>query len=283
MGQVDAGVIPITDFQLALSVILVLITGLITAVLRLGLLKSLFWGTVRTFVQLTLIGYVLNFVFDINNLALIIMILLLMCGVAAKTAVNRTLSVGRFPGVLGFVSLLASTFLVGTIVVALIIAPKPWYTARIVIPIFGMILGNSMNGISLALDRLVSEVRARVSEVESLLSFGATPWEAVRDCVKVALRAGMTPTINSLMVVGLVSLPGMMTGQILGGVDPQQAVRYQIVVMLMITAAVAIGCLLLVMMYYKKLFTVEDAVANSIYDTRETGSKAEFLSLLKLK
>ncbi|TEB06887.1 hypothetical protein Psch_00420 [Pelotomaculum schinkii] len=267
VGQVDAGVIPITDLQLALSVILVFITGLITAVLRLGLLKSLFWGTVRTFVQLTLIGYVLNFIFNFNNLALIITIVVLMCGVASKTAVNKTLSVGKFPLVLGFVSLLASTFLVGTIVVALIIAPKPWYTARIVIPIFGMILGNSMNGISLAMDRLVSEVRSRVAEVESLLSFGATPWEAVRDCAKVALRAGMTPTINSLMVVGLVSLPGMMTGQILGGADPQQAVRYQIVVMLMITAAVAIGCLLLVMMYYKKMFTLDDALAASLLDT----------------
>jgi putative ABC transport system permease protein len=129
-----------------------------------------------------------------------------------------------------------------------------------------MILGNSMNGISLSLDRLVSEVKARVSEVESLLSFGATPWEAVRGCAKVALRAGMTPTINSLMVVGLVSLPGMMTGQILGGTDPQQAVRYQIVVMLMITAAVAIGCLSLVMMYYKRLFTLDDAVSTSLLD-----------------
>jgi len=271
MEQVNAGIIPITDFQLGLSVILVIITGVITAVLQLGLLKSLFWGTVRTFVQLTLIGYVLNFIFNFNNLALIILILIIMCGVASKTAVNRTLLVGQYPLVLGFISLLASTFLVGTIVVALIIAPEPWYTARIVIPIFGMILGNSMNGISLALDRLVSEVRARVYEVESLLCFGATPWEAVRDCVKVALRAGMTPTINSLMVVGLVSLPGMMTGQILGGADPQQAVRYQIVVMLMITAAVAIGCLSLVMMYYKKLFTFDDAVATSLFDT--TGSK----------
>jgi putative ABC transport system permease protein len=265
--QVTAGVIPITDFQLALSVILVLITGLIMAVLRLGLLKSLFWGTVRTFVQLTLIGYVLNFIFKFNNLVLIIIIIVIMCGIASKTAVNRTVSVGKFPLLLGFISLFASTFLVGTIVVVLIISPEPWYTAKIVIPIFGMILGNSMNGISLALDRLVSEVRARVSEVESLLSFGATPWEAVRDCVKVALRAGMTPTINSLMVVGLVSLPGMMTGQILGGVDPQQAVRYQIVVMLMITTAVAIGCLSLVMMYYKKLFTSDDTLATSLFST----------------
>jgi putative ABC transport system permease protein len=150
-------------------------------------------------------------------------------------------------------------------VVVLIISPQPFYSAQIVIPIFGMILGNSMNAISLALDRLDREVRSRINEVEALLSFGATPWEAIRDCVKEAIRAGMTPTINSLMVVGLVSLPGMMTGQILGGVDPKQAVRYQIVVMLMIAAAVAIGCLILVGLSYKKIFTSDEAIRSELY------------------
>ncbi|MDD2554549.1 MAG: ABC transporter permease, partial [Desulfotomaculaceae bacterium] len=146
-----------------------------------------------------------------------------------------------------------------------IISPEPWYSARIAIPIFGMILGNSMNGIALSLERLFSEVKSKISEIEALLSFGASPWESVRDCVKEALRAGMTPTINSLMVVGLVSLPGMMTGQILAGADPQQASRpLPVVVMLMIAAAVAIGCLMLVLLYYKKLFTKEDAIAHYV-------------------
>lgn len=260
----NSGVIPISDYQLALSVVLVLITGLISAALRLGLLKPLIWGSVRTFVQLGLIGYALTYIFAINNLFLIVLILTLMCIVASRTAVNRTPNVGKFPVFLSFISLWVSTFFVGSIVMVLIISPEPWYSARIIIPIFGMILGNSMNGIALSLDRLFSEVRSRILEVEALLSFGATPWEAVLDCVKESLRAGMTPTINSLMVVGLVSLPGMMTGQILGGADPQQAVRYQIVVMLMIAAAVAIGCLLLVLMSYKKMFTSEDAVTPSL-------------------
>lgn len=261
----NGGVIPISDFQLALSVVLVLITGLISGALKLGLLKPLIWGTIRTFVQLALIGYVLTYLFNINNLALIVLIVTLMCVVASRTAVNRTPNVGQFPVILSFISLWVSTFIVGSIVVVLIISPEPWYSARIVIPIFGMILGNSMNGIALSLDRLFSEVKSSILEVEALLSFGATPWEAVRDCVKEALRAGMTPTINSLMVVGLVSLPGMMTGQILGGADPQLAVRYQIVVMLMIAAAVAIGCLLMVLMSYKKIFTGDGAVSPSLF------------------
>ncbi len=262
----DVGIIPISNLQLALSVILVLIAGVISAALRLELLKPLLWGTVRTFFQLTLIGYALTYIFQLNNLFLIVVIITMMTLVASGTAARRSPQAVRYAMALGFVSLWASTFIVGTIVVTLIIAPEPWYSARIAIPIFGMILGNSMNGIALSLDRLFSEVRSSISEIEALLSFGASPWESVRECVKEALRSGMTPTINSLMVVGLVSLPGMMTGQILGGADPQQAVRYQIVVMLMIAAAVAIGCLMLVLMSYKKLFTKEDAIAQYIFD-----------------
>jgi len=265
----DRGVIPISDFQLAFTVLLVALTGGVSAALRLGLLKPLLWGTVRTFAQLTLIGYVLTYVFAMDNPWLVLLMVLIMCGIAARAATGRTPNVPDYPAGLGFLSLLASTFLVGAVVVGLIISPEPWHSARIVIPIFGMILGNSMTGIALSLDRLYGEVRTRAGEVEALLAFGATPWEAVRDCVREAVRAGMTPTINSLMVVGLVSLPGMMTGQILGGADPRSAVRYQIVVMLMIAAAVAIGCLLLVGLSYRRLFTAEGALAPEIGQSRK--------------
>lgn len=256
----DGGVIPITNSQLALSVVLVLTSGLVSALLRLGLLKSLLWGTVRSFAQLFFIGYALSYIFNINHPALIFSIVLLMCGIATRASLRRVPDRSGYPSLIGFLSLTTSTFLVGLIVVTLIITPEPWYTARILLPIFGMILGNSMNGVALSLERLYAEVRAHANEIEALLSFGATPWEAVRERVREALRAGMTPAINALMVVGLVSLPGMMTGQILGGVDPREAVRYQIVVMLMITAAVAVGCLMLVLLTYKNFFTAEAAL-----------------------
>lgn len=264
----SSGVIPISNLQLALSVVLVVIAGGISAALRLGLLKSLFWGTVRTFVQLTFIGYILKFVFTVNNFWLIAAIVILMCFIAAQASTKRASNVSGnhlFPA---FWSLLASTVFVGLVVVRLVINPSPWYTASILIPIFGMILGNSMNGIALALDRLYGEAHARSGEIEALLAFGATPWEAIRECVKDAMRAGMTPTINSLMVVGLVSLPGMMTGQILGGADPSEAVRYQIVVMLMIAAATSIGCLSLVGFAYRRLFTTDWALKEEILQSR---------------
>lgn len=260
--------IPISNFQLALSIVLVLITGGISSFLKLGLLKSLVWGTLRTFVQLTVVGYALTYIFRINNLWLIIAIITLMCFIAAREAVKRTPNVPKYPTILAFLSLFASTYLVGAIVTALIISPDPWYSARIAIPIFGMLLGNSMNGIAISLDRLYGEARSRSSEIEAMLTFGATPWEAIRFSVREAIRAGMTPTINSLLVVGLVSLPGMMTGQILGGADPREAVRYQIVVMLMIAAAVAIGCLILVGLSYKKLFDKDGALQPFVLRSR---------------
>lgn len=260
----DHGVIPISNWQLALSVLLVLLAGGVSAFLKLGLLQSLIWGTIRAFVQLTLIGYILAYIFKWNSLSIIIPIIFFMCFIAAREASRRVNEPAREPVLVSFLSLTASTFLVGIIVVALIIGPDPWYSARVMIPIFGMILGNSMNGISLALDRMYSEVRSHVDEVEELLCFGATPWESVRDLVKRAVKAGMTPTINSLMVVGLVSLPGMMTGQILAGADPREAVRYQIVVMVMVAAAVAIGCLLIVGLSYRKMFTEDLALAEDM-------------------
>lgn len=265
----ETSIIPISNLQLAFTVLLVLITGGISSFLRLGLLRPLIWGTIRTFVQLTLVGYALTYIFKINSFWLVVVIVTLMCFIASKTAARRTPNVPGYPTALAFLSLLASTYLAGSIVTVLIISPDPWYSARIVIPTFGMILGNTMNGIALSLDRLYSEARSRSAEIEAMLAFGATPWEAVRFIVREAIRAGMTPTINSLMVVGLVSLPGMMTGQILAGADPRDAVRYQIVVMLMIAAAVATGCLILVGLSYKKLFNQDGALQPYILQSRK--------------
>ncbi len=260
----DSSYIQISNLQLVLSVLLVLITGFISALLQLGLLKSLLWGTVRAFVQLSLIGYILTYVFKLNNLLVIVPILLLMAWIASREATRRINNAPQSPVPMTFLSLTASTFIVGSIVVVLIISPQPWYSARIIIPIFGMLLGNSMNAIALCLDRLYSDISAHAEEVEQLLCFGASPWEAVLTHVKKAVSSGMLPTINALMVVGLVSLPGMMTGQILAGMNPQSAVRYQFVVMVMMTASVAIGCIMIVGLSYKKMFTEDQALVESM-------------------
>lgn len=260
----DYSYISITNLQLVFSVSLVFLTGLVSALLRLGLLKSLIWGTVRAFFQLTLIGYALTYIFEFNNPYIIIAIIILMCYIASKESVRQIKNPPHNPVPVSFIALTASTFLVGLLVVVIIISPYPWYSAQVMIPIFGMILGNSMNAIALSLERMYSEVQSNALEIETLLCMGASPWEAIRDYVRKAIKAGMTPIINSLMVVGLVSLPGMMTGQILAGMNPSDAVRYQFVVMIMIAAAVALGCLLIVGLSYKKLFTEDMALIESL-------------------
>lgn len=257
--------IPISDLQLVLSVILVLMTGAISAFLKLGLFKSLIWATLRAFIQLMLIGYVLTYVFQLNNLPVILSILLIMCLIASREAVQRLKKTPFQARLETFLSLTASSFIVGMIVVVLLISPRPWYSAQVMIPIFGMIIGNSMNAIALSLERMYSEMHTHIAQVEQLLAFGATPWEAARDSVRKSLTAGMMPTINSLTVVGLVSLPGMMTGQILAGMDPSSAVRYQFVVMIMIASAVAIGCLLIIGLSYKKMFNKDQALIDSMH------------------
>ncbi|HEX3011183.1 MAG TPA: iron export ABC transporter permease subunit FetB [Syntrophomonadaceae bacterium] len=259
----DYSYIPISDAQLLLSVVLVIICGLISWLLQLGLLKSLLWGTVRAFVQLTVIGYALTYIFKINNLYLILLVILLMSLVASREA-SRRIKKGDKTVIMSFIALSASTFVVGIIVVRLVISPHPWYSAQVMIPIFGMLLGNSMNAIALSLDRMYAEVHSHVNQVEQLLCLGATPWEAARDYLRRAVEAGMLPTINSLMIVGLVSLPGMMTGQILAGMDPREAVRYQFVVMIMIAAAVAIACLCMAGLSFRKMFTSDMGVAETL-------------------
>jgi putative ABC transport system permease protein len=258
------GYIPISNGQLLLTVILVFITGLISALLKLGLLRPLLWGTVRAFIQLTLIGYVLKYVFQWNTLWVIVPLLLLMSFIAAREATRRITRIPYNPGLNTFLSLTASTFVVGIIVVVLIIGPEPWYSAQVMIPIFGMLFGNSMNAVALSLDRMYSEIHANIEEVEQLLSLGATPWEAVVGYIRKAVSAGMMPTINSLMVVGLVSLPGMMTGQILAGMNPQSAVRYQFVVLVMVASCVAIGCLMIVLLSYRKMFDQDGSLVDDL-------------------
>ena len=118
----------------------------------------------------------------------------------------------------------------------------PWRQPQYTIPLLGMILGNTLNGISLGLGRLTEELAVRRDQVELLLSLAHTRWEAARlRAVRQAVRTGMIPTINAMMVTGIVSLPGMMTGQLLSGVDPVDAVKYQIVIMFLIASGTALG------------------------------------------
>jgi putative ABC transport system permease protein len=142
----------------------------------------------------------------------------------------------------------------GSLALFVLIGVKPWYSPQYAIPLLGMILGNTLNGISLGLDRLGSALAAQRPQVEAMLALGATRWEAARAPVREAVRTGLIPMLNSMMVVGIVSLPGMMTGQILAGSSPIEAVKYQIVIMFLIASGTALGTVSVVLLSYRRLF-----------------------------
>jgi len=252
------GLIEIRLLDLALATGFILVAGVLSLLLGLGLVRPLLIGTVRTFLQLFALGFVLQWVFDVDSVWIVLGGLLIMLVFATQTLLARVKS--RPPRVLGsaFAAIFVSCLTVTFAVTGVVLRVDPWYEARYVLPIAGMILGNSMTGISIALERLYSDLRRRSDEVWTLLALGASPWEASRTSIRTALTAGLIPTINSMSAVGIVFIPGMMTGQVLAGADPQIAARYQIVVMLMLSAATSLGAMIAVLRGYRRAFDDEE-------------------------
>lgn len=248
------GAIAIDAWHLALCATFVFAAGAVSLGLRLGLEKKLAVASARTVVQLLLIGYVLGWVFALEHPFLVLVLLMVMIGAAARAAIGR--SSRRYSGasVVAFVTL-ALTGLATTLgTTTLVIGVEPWWRPQYVVPLLGMVLGNGLTGISLCLDELLESLDEQRARVETELALGATRWEAARGPLREAVRRGMIPIINSMMVVGVVSLPGMMTGQILEGADPLHAVRYQIVIMFMLAGATAFGCMIVALLSYRRLF-----------------------------
>ncbi len=236
MGPVDLG-----WGSVAAASALILANGVISLTLRLELGRTLLIASVRTVVQLTLLGYLLLPVFEAGNPWLVGALAVVMAAAAARAALGR-LERG-YQGV-GWHALVAiavgavATLFVG---VGVIVRPDPWWSPRYVLPLLGMILGNSLTGVTLGIDACLGRMQDGREAVETRLACGATAWEAARPEVRGALKTGMVPILNSMTIVGLVSIPGMMTGQLLGGTPPELAARYQILIMFLIAAATALG------------------------------------------
>ena len=247
--------LPIDNWQLTIAAALILINIVLSLGLRLGLAKRLGIAAFRMVVQLLLVGYILGWIFALDNPLWVLLLVLTMSAIAGNASVNRTRR--RFPSIYwnSLLSILAASAFVTGLLVDGIIHINPWYDPQYVIPLLGMVLGNALTGTSLALDRFMEDLVSRRSQIESLLALGATRWEAANETIKEALRTGMIPTINAMMVLGLVSLPGMMTGQMLAGVDPTDAVRYQIVIYFTIAAGTALACIGTILLAFRILFS----------------------------
>lgn len=250
----ERGALPIGVAQLGMAALLVLCAGAVSVGMRLRLERTLAIASARTVLQLSLVGYVLAWVFRVESPWILAGVLLIMTAVAGHAAVARSTRRFAGAGVGAFLTLVLTGLVTTFTVTGVILGVRPWYHAQYVVPLLGMVLGNSLTGVSLSLDTLLADLDEQRDRVEMELALGATRWEAARGPLREAVRRGMIPILNSMTVVGIVSLPGMMTGQILEGADPLTAVRYQIVVMFMIAAATALGCMGLTLFVYSRLF-----------------------------
>lgn len=254
----NRGIIELSALDLVLATGLVALAGAVSLGLRLGLERRLAVAALRTVVQLLLVGYVLKWVFAIEGVGWLIALVAIMIAAASVAAVRRPSRTIRGATGYAFITLVLCGLLTTFAVTRVVIHVDPWYKPQYLIPLLGMVLGNSLTGISLCLDEILEQFVQRRALVEMELLHGATRWEAARDVLVDAVRAGMIPIINSMMVVGVVALPGMMTGQILAGVDPVEAVKYQVVVMFMIAAATSLGCMMMALIVFRLVFNDQD-------------------------
>lgn len=227
--------------DLALASTLLVVFGIISVGWRLGLGRLLGIAAVRAVVQLSLLGLVLVPVFALEVAWPVLLWCLAMIALAGREAVARTKR--RHPGMLW--SSIAAMALGGggsaLFATAAVLQIETWWAPQYLVPLVGMILGNALSGVSLGLDRALSSLDDDRAVVEGLLALGATRTEATRHIARDAIRTGLVPILNTMSAVGLVSIPGMMTGQILGGTPPMQAARYQLLILFLIAGAVAVS------------------------------------------
>jgi putative ABC transport system permease protein len=230
-------------WRVGIAALLVVVAIVLSRAARLGLGRALGLGAIRAALQLIAIGYALRLLITTDHPVAVVVVLAVMWIVAAFTSTQR-LEHGPparelLPYAFAAVGLGAAVALVPVFV--LVIPPRPWFDARYVIPIGGMMLSSAMNVVAQVFERLFVSASADEATLEQSLALGATPKQALAPYVKQALRAALIPTINGLVTVGLVALPGMMTGQIVSGAAPEQAVRYQIVIMYQLVAVAAVA------------------------------------------
>ena len=221
----------------------------------LGQVDRLAIAAVRLTIQIALLGSILGVIFAAKSPLLMLLIALGMTAISAYTVGSRQSSSGTRLRLEAFGAILVAAASVMSLAIVLVLDVHPWYDARIVIPMLGMILGNSVNGVALAAERLDNDLRSGRELIELRLSLGAHWRQASLPAARAAVAAALTPTINSMMIAGIVAVPGMMTGQILAGADVHRALRYQILMYLLIAGTVGISTLILLWARLGRAFT----------------------------
>lgn len=252
-------VMNLSVLQLSIAYIFVLLLLVIFKSRGIKREKQILIASTRMTIQLTLMGYVLMFVFKNPSWWLTSLMITIMITYAIYNSIKRvkTKMSKELKKIIAF-SMICGALATAVFFIIVVLQVRPWFNPQYFIPISGMIVGNSMTGIALGANKLCSDMEDKKVEIENSLMLGASPVAATREIVNNAFDSAILPTMNNMLTMGIVSLPGMMTGQILSGTFPLTAIKYQIGIMLAILGSTALATVLLVTLGYRTFFTKDN-------------------------
>lgn len=263
-GAQMTDLLAIEPWRLAASYLFLILLLIMSQLLKLRRGKEFLVAAVRMTLQLVMVGYILEFVFSQRHILVTLTIMFFMQSFALVTIFSR------FKGKINprMKKVVALAMFIGTSVplayfMIVVIAANPWYEPRFFIPIAGMTIGNSMTGITLGTERLAQVFQTSRARIEEALMLGATPQLAVGDFLSDTFSAAIIPTINAMLGMGIIFIPGMMTGQILAGASPLDAIKYQIVIMMGILGSVALAVFLIIQLGYRTFFNERAQLINN--------------------
>ena len=252
-------VMDLSILQLSLAYIFVLIMLIIFKSRGIKREKQILIASTRMTIQLTIMGYILMFVFGNPSWWLTSLMIVIMISFAIYNSIKRVkIKMSKELKVIIAFSMAFGALLTATFFIIVVLNVRPWFNPQYFIPISGMIVGNSMTGIALGANKLCSDFEEKRVEIENSLMRGASPVTATRGIVNNAFDTAILPTMNNMLTMGIVSLPGMMTGQILSGTFPLTAIKYQIGILLAILGSTAVATVLFVTLGYRTFFTKDN-------------------------
>ncbi|PJM76837.1 ABC transporter permease [Bifidobacterium felsineum] len=243
---------------LLVALAMVAIAAGISELMRINIGKTLLWSACRALLQLCAMGFIIGYVIRANNVFLVFAVIAVMLVAAVQITLSRAKGVPK--GLAGpvLLSLTITMLLMISLVTELVVRPHPWYAPQLVVPLTGMLLGNTVSALAVGLSRFYESMNERRDEIDTLLALGSTAWEAARPSIVSSIRLGLLPTTATLASCGIVTIPGMMAGQVIAGGDPLEAAKYQFVVFAAIAALTLVADSLIMAMVYRTCFTADD-------------------------
>ena len=238
----------LSPFDVAIAAVLILVDAGLSLALRLDLHRQLVWAALRMVVQLVLVGFILRTVFALASPPVTLAVVLVMVAIAGREVAARPEQrLGRFGNyAVGGSAVAIATFLTAILALTTAIRPQPWYDPRYAIPLAGIVLGSVLNGASLALDSMLGGVLRERTAIEAQLALGVPFYQAIRGLLRASVRRGLLPIINQMSAAGIITLPGIMTGQILAGMDPLEAAKYQILLIFLLSGGAGLAAVVVV-------------------------------------